>query len=307
MAFHHILVPLVQHHSKTGSVRELACVARAISLAVQYQCSLSIIAFEDKLAEDTDWGVPRQQLVNLRTMHWQDILNHCQEKARHQGIEVKTDIVWGRPINKIVDFITNHHSDLIIKTSHQWHLFGMHRLAAGDMNLVRQSNVPVWLIPEDAEPEPEIRNIVVAIDPENSGTNLNEQLLTIANDLSQPHNGSLHILHCWEVKGEDYYRKHVSVHHLAAVGKKVAASHREHIRELLVKIGLENHDRVHVELIKNKPSSGICEFIKTNPVDLLVIGSHNRSGLERWMLGSTAEHILGHIPCPVLVLQLPRL
>lgn len=307
MAFHHILVPLVQHYSETGSLRELACVTRAVSLAAQYQCSLSIIAFEDKPAEDTDWGVPRQQLVNLRTMYWQEILNRCQEQARRQGIEVKTDIVWGRPVNKMVDFITNHHSDLIIKTSHQWHLLGMHRLASGDMNLVRQSTAPVWLIPEQTEPETEIRDIVVAIDPENSGINLNEQLLTTAKELSEPHNGTLHILHCWEVQGEDYYRKHVSAHHLAEVGKKVAASHRKHIKDLLIKIGLGNHKRLNIELIKSKPSSGICEYIKTNPVDLLVIGSHNRSGLERWMLGSTAEHILGHIPCPVLVLQLPRL
>jgi nucleotide-binding universal stress UspA family protein len=35
--------------------------------------------------------------------------------------------------------------------------------------------------------------------------------------------------------------------------------------------------------------------------DLMVLGSHGRSGLERALLGSVSEHVVRHAPCPVLV------
>ena len=36
-------------------------------------------------------------------------------------------------------------------------------------------------------------------------------------------------------------------------------------------------------------------------VDLIIIGSHGRSGIKRLLLGSTAERVVEHAPCPVLV------
>ncbi len=38
-------------------------------------------------------------------------------------------------------------------------------------------------------------------------------------------------------------------------------------------------------------------------VDLVIIGSHGRSGIKRLLLGSTAERVVQHAPCPVLVVK----
>jgi nucleotide-binding universal stress UspA family protein len=38
-------------------------------------------------------------------------------------------------------------------------------------------------------------------------------------------------------------------------------------------------------------------------VDVIVVGSHGRKGLERLLLGSTSEHVVRHAPCPVLVVR----
>ena len=38
-------------------------------------------------------------------------------------------------------------------------------------------------------------------------------------------------------------------------------------------------------------------------VDLIIIGSHGRSGISRLLVGSTAERVVEHAPCPVLVVK----
>jgi len=39
--------------------------------------------------------------------------------------------------------------------------------------------------------------------------------------------------------------------------------------------------------------------------DVIVIGTHGRSGVSRLVLGSTAESVVRHAPCPVLVIRPP--
>jgi nucleotide-binding universal stress UspA family protein len=55
-----------------------------------------------------------------------------------------------------------------------------------------------------------------------------------------------------------------------------------------------------------KPASEIVKSAKEWPADMIVIGSHGRSGLERVLLGSVAESVLRHAPCSVLVIRRPE-
>jgi nucleotide-binding universal stress UspA family protein len=43
------------------------------------------------------------------------------------------------------------------------------------------------------------------------------------------------------------------------------------------------------------------------PADLIVLGTHGRRGVGRWMLGSDAERILRIAPCPVLLVRAPEI
>jgi nucleotide-binding universal stress UspA family protein len=49
------------------------------------------------------------------------------------------------------------------------------------------------------------------------------------------------------------------------------------------------------------PAARIVEFAKKWPADLIVMGSHGRSGVQRFLLGSVAEEVMRHAPCPVLI------
>lgn len=45
---------------------------------------------------------------------------------------------------------------------------------------------------------------------------------------------------------------------------------------------------------------GLSAVVEENEVDLIVVGTHGRTGLGKLLLGSVAENILRHAPCPVL-------
>lgn len=51
------------------------------------------------------------------------------------------------------------------------------------------------------------------------------------------------------------------------------------------------------------PATEILREAKEGGYDLIVIGSHGRTGLAHTFLGSVAEKVLRHAPCPVLVVR----
>lgn len=48
---------------------------------------------------------------------------------------------------------------------------------------------------------------------------------------------------------------------------------------------------------------GIVNFSDSNPTDLIVIGSHGRSGIKKALLGSVASGVVEHVNCPVLIIK----
>lgn len=63
---------------------------------------------------------------------------------------------------------------------------------------------------------------------------------------------------------------------------------------------------VHTELRPGQPAEAIAEFALVMQADLLVIATHGRTGLTRALLGSVAEQVVRHAPCPVLVIRAGR-
>ena len=61
--------------------------------------------------------------------------------------------------------------------------------------------------------------------------------------------------------------------------------------------------RVETRILSGKPAQVITEFATRNRVDLIVVGSQGKSGLERLLLGSIAESIIRMADCMVLVVK----
>ena len=51
------------------------------------------------------------------------------------------------------------------------------------------------------------------------------------------------------------------------------------------------------------PREAIVQAAKADAIDLVVVGSHGRSGIAKLLMGSVAAHVVTHAPCSVLVVK----
>jgi universal stress protein A len=58
-----------------------------------------------------------------------------------------------------------------------------------------------------------------------------------------------------------------------------------------------------IHLLHGSPANEIVRLANDGKVDLVVIGTHGRTGLTRLLMGSVAESIMRHAKCPVLVVK----
>ncbi|MFO0912116.1 MAG: universal stress protein [Pirellulales bacterium] len=67
--------------------------------------------------------------------------------------------------------------------------------------------------------------------------------------------------------------------------------------------GAQGELTAEVILHAGHPGEVICWVAQDRKCDLIVMGTHGRTGLLRTLLGSTAEHVLRHARCPVLTIR----
>lgn len=81
-------------------------------------------------------------------------------------------------------------------------------------------------------------------------------------------------------------------------------SYLEHLHEELchIKPG-DPTTRIQRLLVEGDPSTMILQVAKENQCDLIVMGMHGRTGLDRLLMGSVAEKVVRRAPCLVLTVK----
>jgi nucleotide-binding universal stress UspA family protein len=81
------------------------------------------------------------------------------------------------------------------------------------------------------------------------------------------------------------------------------------VREALertVREGNLKHLRVHTEAREGTPYHEIVTYAGENDIDLIIMGTHGRTGLAHLLLGSVTERVVRRSPCPVLTVRDPE-
>ncbi|MBM4333132.1 MAG: universal stress protein [Deltaproteobacteria bacterium] len=82
---------------------------------------------------------------------------------------------------------------------------------------------------------------------------------------------------------------------------EVTEKEMKHLCEIELK-GFTNYESI---IINGIPFMEIIRYAKEKEANLIVVGTHGRTGLDHVLFGSTAEKVVRKAPCPVLSVRLP--
>ena len=139
------------------------------------------------------------------------------------------------------------------------------------------------------------QHILVPIDFSTSSDHALDYAMTLAHTLQ----ARLTLLHVIEpfVVGSVETLPYTYIQDLEAKITDLMTSYRERVTVA----GLQSD----FTIVHGVPFQVIIETARTAHVDLIIMGTHGRTGLPHVLLGSVAERVVRLAPCPVLVVRIP--
>ncbi len=237
---------------------------------------------------------------------------------RRRRVRVSTAVAWDFPASEsIVRQAERFEANLIIADCHSAHHVPW-MLHFTDWELLRLSPVPVLLIKSHrAYHRP---RILAALDPADSDSkpvDLDEEIARYASTLSRALHGPLHALYAYEPPGKGELpvagsraavrrtreQRRTEAHTLRErLAATAAWTARCALQETLRSSGtLECRQHVVAQL----PAPAIEQVARDIGAGIVAMGAVSRSGLDRLIIGNTAEKALDQLRCDVLIVK-PR-
>lgn len=136
------------------------------------------------------------------------------------------------------------------------------------------------------------KKILIAVD----GSSLSLRAAELGNSLSQKLNADIALVHVINSTpvigaGEVDMSSQQIMEELGKEGKELMNKTVEHL----------GNGKIPEFFANGKPHEEILKTAKEWGADIIVIGTHGRSGIKRLLMGSVAENVLRHSKCPVLI------
>ncbi len=229
-------------------------------------------------------------------------------RLSHQqpGLTLRSRLMTGEVASAIADTAAAEHADLIVMSTHGYS--GVTRWLLGSVTekVLRTAPCPVLAVraPAGADAPKPIRQIAITLD----GSELSERALAPGLELAQRLHADVTLLRCvpyTAAKGAlDEVERGLSrrmqqdlideaAAYLAARSASSAQSER------LTQSGVTIRTEVRV----GPAADNIYEFVETYNTDLIVMATHGRTGVQRWVYGSVTEKVLHSVNTSLLVVR----
>ncbi len=237
-------------------------------------------------------------VVDTLEQEGEQIVRDAADRAEQRGVSTVTDVRQGEPYGTIVDYADARDVDLVVMPTHGRR--GLERLLLGSTTerVVRRSDVPVLTIRPDTADDLQhpYEDVLVPTD----GSNCANQALAMGVDVATAENAAFHLLSVITVTslGVDV-RSDVQLSML----EESATDLLEDAAEFATDAGVEPVSKT----IEHGSSihEAILSYIDEHDVGLVVVGTHGRTGFDRYMLGSVTESLVRTSPIPVLTVREP--
>jgi len=209
---------------------------------------------------------------------------------------VQEQIEGASPATQIVDYADDNDIDLVVMGTHGRR--GVERLMMGSVaeEVVRTSSCPVFTIRNErgGAPGKTVRRILVPVD----FSDASDVAVAHAKELALTYGAQIDLLHVVE---EVIYPSTYGVEPVGLPTDEVVGR----VEEALAGLAREDigYEHVMVEAIPGYAPTTILDYADDHDVDLIVIATHGRTGLDRMLLGSVTERVVRRAPGPVFVVK----
>ncbi|EMA64926.1 universal stress protein [Halorubrum kocurii] len=275
-----------------GSDGASAAFEHVLDLASDHDATVHVL----NVADTTHDSVTRigREVVDVLEREGEEIVEAAADRAAERGVETVTDVLQGGVAETIATYADGHAIDLVVMPTRG--RTGLDRLLLGSTTerVVRESTVPVLSVRPDGEPARyPYRNVLVPTD----GSERARDALDRAVALAERAGATVHVLSVVGVGAvgtEAYGGVDAMVENTEEIVSEAAAAVEE--------AGVEAAEAVEVG---SSAARGIRAYADENEIDLVVMGTQGRTGVERYLLGSVAERTVRTSSVPVLTVPDP--
>lgn len=233
----------------------------------------------------------------------ESILAKIEAIAAEHGQPVTTRMLEGKPAERIDEYAGDTDADLVVMGRQGRTGLGGRLLGSVTEQVLHRSDVPVLVVPDGnrtPETDAEYARVLIPTDGSENARRALDHGIAIA----RKYGSTVHVLNVVDLQ--------------AAAGPFNAGGLDREFIERLESQGRDVVDRAIEEMSETAPevdgeaavvrrsdfggvAAGIREYVTDSRIDVVVMGSHGRSNLERQLLGSVASTVLRTVDVPVLV------
>ncbi|MEP2989970.1 MAG: universal stress protein [Parasphingorhabdus sp.] len=249
---------------------------RAKLLADQWQANRTILFVNGGKTE-----VDKDKVDALLKRNYRDDANGC-------GVVIEK----GKPPKIIANTATAQESDLIIVGAARHNNMSDFFLGTAVDHLVHHATTPVLVVKE--RPLGQYKKIMVAADFSEFSVNALNTALQFFPE------ASVEIVHAYHVAYEAWLKSD-------GVAEEMCAEAEKELTEFMAGMGLSEADQARVtpRLVEGNLHQSIHRILNAGEIDLLVLGTHGRSGFAKATIGSRASEMLNWSPVDVLMVGKP--
>jgi nucleotide-binding universal stress UspA family protein len=271
-----------------GSQSSMHALSESFRLASNEKSWITVVSVVPRYAGDLSFVAIGNVADSLRKP-CEAALSIAQKLADDACALIKTVCEEGEIFERVVDLAEAENCDLIIMGRRGMSRIERTLVGSVTARVIGHSQRDVLVVPSNSSVG--WKKILVATD----GSKYSKLAVERAIDFAKSYEGELRVVSVVDVPAEFYAEAADAVENMIDKSKGFL----EDIK-----------DQAESEGINTKTFAGegeayqvITDLATEQNADVIVMGSHGRTGLKRLLMGSVAEKVIGHASCPVLVVK----
>jgi nucleotide-binding universal stress UspA family protein len=271
-----------------GSESSVNALLQAFTLACDEKCWITVATIVPSYEGDLD-------LTGVKDIHesfrrtGEDILSKARAVAEKEKAMIRTVLDEGLPFERLIDIAEEENAGIIIMGRRG--MSRIERVFVGSVaaRVIGSSMRDVLVVPENSRIE--WKNILLATD----GSRYSRIAADKAIEFAKTYSKKLDVISIVDVPSEFYAEAPKAVEDLIKKAKKFVEE---------IKVKSDAAGNVTSTFVgEGEAYRVLTDFAKEKDTDVIVMGSHGRTGFRKLLMGSVTEKVIGYAPCPVLVVK----